>query len=473
VVWLLPVIGNTLMIAGTMVLFWGLAADRARGRARCPRCWYDMSGASGLVCPECGRDAKRPTRLLRTRRHWRLAMLGLVLLLLGSARFAETWIRRGQWWNHIPTRALIYAIPWAKTANSRYIDEFQSRIIRHDYDSVLFFNGRQPLPRIAPMPENNRRLLRSRVLEALTRPAHPAREELFAILPDLLEQADSQNARPILLSGLADTNPMVQYCSAIASQRITIDDRKAFVDSALSIASGWRGAGYPGSAQQELLAEAATLMTLLDPKDPRIVPALMNLLTVPEGPKDYIVHRAVFWALARVGPDAKAALPAIRPAPDYEPWNGHDPLTRYAVLMIEGTWGGRRDVLLAMLRETPWLFRSFAAKELGKDPPDDASVSAVRTALADQMTWVRLDAAESLLAWNRHAAEALDLIYRELKSGNLDVAYRVVALAGPHKLDLEILESKVKTFYADPLCPRGNVDGLLRQIADIRSGKQR
>src|SRR5690606_40086181 len=29
----------------------GFRGDRPKGRKRCPRCWYDMSGAPGLVCP--------------------------------------------------------------------------------------------------------------------------------------------------------------------------------------------------------------------------------------------------------------------------------------------------------------------------------------------------------------------------------------------------------------------------------------
>ena len=44
------------MAGGAPLLVWAMFGDRARGRRRCPRCWYDMSGATLLKCPECGRE---------------------------------------------------------------------------------------------------------------------------------------------------------------------------------------------------------------------------------------------------------------------------------------------------------------------------------------------------------------------------------------------------------------------------------
>src|SRR5690242_19963936 len=66
------------------VLAWSVWGDRSRGRRRCPRCWYDMAGVSGLVCPECGGRAARERSLLRTRRRWRWAAAAMVFVAAGA-----------------------------------------------------------------------------------------------------------------------------------------------------------------------------------------------------------------------------------------------------------------------------------------------------------------------------------------------------------------------------------------------------
>lgn len=71
----------TLLLAG-WVLYRAILRDGPRGRPRCPNCWYDMTGAPSLTCPECGQDARTPARLLKTRRRWRLAVLALLIALL-------------------------------------------------------------------------------------------------------------------------------------------------------------------------------------------------------------------------------------------------------------------------------------------------------------------------------------------------------------------------------------------------------
>jgi hypothetical protein len=71
-----------LALAGLTIFLIALAAGRARGHRRCPRCWYDMSGATAafpLRCPECGREILTARELARTRRRWRLASLGVLL----------------------------------------------------------------------------------------------------------------------------------------------------------------------------------------------------------------------------------------------------------------------------------------------------------------------------------------------------------------------------------------------------------
>ncbi|MBY0112875.1 MAG: hypothetical protein K2Y21_08640 [Phycisphaerales bacterium] len=71
---------------GAFVLAWALFADRFRGehgRRRCRRCWYEMTGVAGLQCPECGHVARDERHLHITRRYWRRAFTGSLVLLAG------------------------------------------------------------------------------------------------------------------------------------------------------------------------------------------------------------------------------------------------------------------------------------------------------------------------------------------------------------------------------------------------------
>lgn len=77
----------TMLIGGSMSLFaaflviWATVGDRARGRIRCPKCWYDMSAAVGLQCPECGHEAKDPTAFSKSRRpRWAYVVAAMLLI---------------------------------------------------------------------------------------------------------------------------------------------------------------------------------------------------------------------------------------------------------------------------------------------------------------------------------------------------------------------------------------------------------
>jgi hypothetical protein len=93
--WLYTAIALTLSAAAVLVIAWALFWDRARGRKRCPRCWYDMATGT-LTCPECGRMARSEATLLRTRRRWGWVAVGLMLLVAAqSVRMTPRAIARG------------------------------------------------------------------------------------------------------------------------------------------------------------------------------------------------------------------------------------------------------------------------------------------------------------------------------------------------------------------------------------------
>lgn len=112
--------GWALVAVGVGAVLWALFRDRARGRLRCPACWYDMNGhrrdacATGLVCPECGHAVASERSLMRTRRHWRLACVGLVPVFLGT-QVADWLNRRWEegWTKYVPTTVLVLgAVMW-------------------------------------------------------------------------------------------------------------------------------------------------------------------------------------------------------------------------------------------------------------------------------------------------------------------------------------------------------------------------
>ena len=68
-------------LIGLLLACCGLWGDPSRRRARCPKCWRNMSGTlPRLVCPDCGHDAGEKRLLYQGRRRWGLVVLGAVLV---------------------------------------------------------------------------------------------------------------------------------------------------------------------------------------------------------------------------------------------------------------------------------------------------------------------------------------------------------------------------------------------------------
>jgi hypothetical protein len=92
-----------------VLALWALFWDRSRGRLRCRRCAYDMSGGQ-LVCPECGREHKNEKMLKKTRRRWKTAALGLLLAMLAiHTKASQSYIEREGMIGVVPSFVLIPA----------------------------------------------------------------------------------------------------------------------------------------------------------------------------------------------------------------------------------------------------------------------------------------------------------------------------------------------------------------------------
>ncbi len=113
--WLFWLLGGLVAAGGTVLGAWALFWDRARRRGvvrkRCPRCWYDMTGAPALTCPECGREAKGERALLRTRRRWKWAIGAAVVIAAGAATGMVPRYRAGGWIGLVPSSVLVWAAP--------------------------------------------------------------------------------------------------------------------------------------------------------------------------------------------------------------------------------------------------------------------------------------------------------------------------------------------------------------------------
>jgi hypothetical protein len=94
----------------------GLFADRAAGRQRCSRCWYDMVGQPSLRCPECGHVTRSARELQRTRRSGTMLIVALLLLAMTMTPRLVIGFRAQGLMGATPTWAMITFIDHIPTA---------------------------------------------------------------------------------------------------------------------------------------------------------------------------------------------------------------------------------------------------------------------------------------------------------------------------------------------------------------------
>ena len=123
--WVCWLLGGIFGVAGLIWCMRALFWDRARGRSRCPRCWYSMDGVPSLQCPECGRTAKREKRLFKTRRRYRRTVAASSLPLVGLAVLYTSGALRVGWTRAVPSTVLVAVCPmnigdWDGSTATRY-----------------------------------------------------------------------------------------------------------------------------------------------------------------------------------------------------------------------------------------------------------------------------------------------------------------------------------------------------------------
>lgn len=119
-----------LLALALALVYWAWRAlfkDRANGRRRCPRCWYNMAYTPAMTCPECGFAATRESQLAKTRPSYPQAILA-ILLCVGLSLWVNYQVSTNSLSSYLPTRALILSLPIAK-ADAQVISELRRRII--------------------------------------------------------------------------------------------------------------------------------------------------------------------------------------------------------------------------------------------------------------------------------------------------------------------------------------------------------
>lgn len=116
-----------LAVGGVLLLAWALWWDRARGRLRCRRCWYDLAGVVGgggeeagerpsggrpYMCPECGREHRSLRAMRRTRRRWGWVVVGVLVLLGAHGARAVPRVQREGWGAAAPRIGLVLLLPF-------------------------------------------------------------------------------------------------------------------------------------------------------------------------------------------------------------------------------------------------------------------------------------------------------------------------------------------------------------------------
>lgn len=114
--WTTPItiVSSSIILFGVFLVIWALVGDRARGRKRCPKCWYDMSGAVGFQCPECGRRVKHERGFGRSKRpRWAFVVAICMFIVSGYGFVINKQVtEHEEWLAAVPTWVLMTGWEW-------------------------------------------------------------------------------------------------------------------------------------------------------------------------------------------------------------------------------------------------------------------------------------------------------------------------------------------------------------------------
>lgn len=371
--WVFWTLGGLLGLAGLALASWALFADRAKGRKRCPKCWYDMTGSPGPTCSECGYTAKREKKLRKTRRRWRWAIVAALLVVGGyiSSVRPRSEAEGNTFW--IPTTFLIAIQPWLGERDGNFqlvlavrasnmwrwqqswaLHRYADLLRAADDDSIRSYAG-NCVWIIAHLGSGADAVL-PELLQAIEDPDPGVRFLVASALGEV--RADSSSCVTALVDMLNDQDAFVRYAAAKAlgkpsqQQDLTIRALKsALADPSFDVRIRAVESLLELSEDPEtvvpVLVEAIShpdlnisdyAMVVLRGLQPQTgLPALVDAL----GNKDLQVRQLAIGHLADWGPHTAPAVPALLDFVKDE----NDPLRVEMVRVLGGIGPGASDAI--------------------------------------------------------------------------------------------------------------------------------
>lgn len=310
-VWLSWTVCILLLAAGAASIAWFVRGDPPRGRRRCPKCRYDMTGVATLCCPECGQTARSERAQLARLRNRRWLALGVLLFATAAAlRFVDPIIRRG--WAGAPVAARIAAIPWCDLSDGNFQEPLNFGIGK----GLSPWEQRLLARRLKVVFERNNDPSQRAVAASIAQHAWASGADMRSLRPELTALADDEDVRCARCATTAMTGIFSGDPALIPTwTRLLTESPHAAVRA--NAAGGLRAMDSLDGAAAEALRDALTdsdgmvvAQAAYAAGVQRISGAAPILLQLTRA-HDASVRVAALRGLREMGPDAAEAVPAL------------------------------------------------------------------------------------------------------------------------------------------------------------------
>jgi HEAT repeat protein len=432
--WFYWLIGGLLGTAGVILALWSLFADRARGRKRCPKCWYDMSGIVGdppHTCPECGKVIKREKRLHKTRRRWWWATAALIALVASLTVSQIPKLASDDPLSVIPSSVLIAA---AGLSDNNWVWE---TLTDRCTKSGSLYSRR--LGEFGPgeFTDWQWRLLAWSCSRSLAADRSPRRRadviDLLGLVPPHAETTFDQ-----VIACIDDEECPDRDGAAWVIYRFATDDRLDEEQRSIAtdaIAEYLREDEYTGDCA------AILAMTSLDPDGDRAVPALLEIARGENGR----ARSCAIDALVELRTDLASLRPVLlRELAD--PDSFETPAVLLSLGQIMGDDSECADAVSRFLNDPDDLVRLTAAEALATNgAKPDQVIPVLEAFMTSEDTLERMSAAEALGGYTDHADRCVPLLvsmFDDPESRAIVAAAESLAKFGPRAIDArqELLE---------------------------------